>query len=149
MSRSPPLHVLVIEDEMLIAMDIGMMLADAGHEVVGEAASVEDLKRFGPEIDVDLALVDVHLARGSSGIDASAYVRRCWPGAIVVFVTANPSKLPPDFAGAHGVIAKPYTTASFNAVIRYLEQGICDPPPSLRRPGVLTEAPLLKSAWGL
>lgn len=147
MNRLPPLHVLVVEDESLIAMDIAMMLEDAGHQVVAEAASVEEVRRLGPEIDVDLAFVDVHLARGSSGIDATVHIRRCWPEAVVVFVTANATKLPTDFAGAYGVIAKPYTTAGLAAAINYLEAAICNPPPSLRRPMGLIEAPLMARDW--
>lgn len=147
MSRIPPLHVLIVEDESLIAMDIAMMLEDAGHQVTGEAASVDELLRLDPQRLVDLAFVDVHLARGSSGIDAIPFIQRCWPTALVVFVTANPGRLPADFAGAHGVVAKPFSTAGFESVIAYLEEGICDPPPTRPQPRALTITPLLSQVW--
>lgn len=143
-----PLHVLVVEDEGLIAMEIAMMLEDAGHEVIGEAACFDEVMGFDARITVDLALVDVRLAHGTSGIDAVSHIRRCWPDAILVFVTTNPKKLLPDFGGAHGVIAKPFSTAGFLSAIHYLEEGITGPPPVSRCPSALLESPGLAGTWG-
>lgn len=147
MDRFPPLQVLVVEDEMLIAMDIAFMLESAGHRVVGEAACLADLEEMPADTPLDLAFVDVHLARGSSGLEVSAHIQRCWPRAFVVFVTANPSTLPGDFAGAHGVIAKPFTTSGFKAAVDYLGEGIHAPPPVMRRPSSFVEAPWLSHTW--
>jgi hypothetical protein len=42
--------------------------------------------------------------------------------------------IPDDFAGGHGVIAKPFSRSGFMATMRYLEEGIIGPPPSVSRP---------------
>lgn len=141
------LNVLVVEDESLIAMDIEMMLEDSGHRVVAEAASVRALEAYGAETPVDLAFVDLHLAEGSSGLEAQKHIAKCWPDAIVVFVTANPKKLPDDLAGGHGVISKPFSSAGFKAAIRYIEEGILDPPPSFACPSSLTAGPAMEKRW--
>ncbi len=137
---SLPLKFLVVEDEALLAMDLGMMIEDAGHAVVAEAASLREVERLG-DIGPDVAFVDMQLAEGSSGLDVCAHIQRHWPDAIIVFVTANPRKLPEDHAGAHGVIAKPFSRNGMMSAMRYLTEGICYPPPSLSVPADFTVFP--------
>lgn len=88
-----------------------------------------------------------HLARGTSGLDVSAMIQRRWPDAMVVFVTANPSRIPADLAGADGVIAKPFTLAGLTASLRFLTEGLCDPPPHSPRPECLTPSSRLERLW--
>lgn len=118
-----PLNFIIVEDEPLISMDIEMMVEDAGHHVISSAVALDEVEAIDSE-QVHVALVDMHLARGSYGLDVSAYVQRRWPDAIIVFVTANPREIPNDFAGAHGVIAKPFSSAGFMSAMKYLEEGI-------------------------
>lgn len=131
---SKPLKVLIVEDEPLLVMDVEMMVEDSGHDVVGEAASLDEVEDMNLRVAPDLVFVDMQLAKGSSGLDVSAFVQRRWPDALIVFVTANPRMIPQDFAGGHGVIAKPFSRTGFLATIRYLEEGILAPPPSVSRP---------------
>lgn len=141
------LKVLIVEDEALLAMDIESMVEDAGHSVVGEAASVREVTALPIDLCPTLALVDIQLDEGSSGIDASAIIRTRWPAAAVVFVTANPTKIPEDFAGAHGVIAKPYSRNGLVKAIRYLEEAILAPPPVSTELGSLKVSPALAAEW--
>lgn len=143
----PPLSVLIVEDEPLLAMDIEMMIEDAGHRVVAEAASLFDVQDLGEETAPDLAFVDLQLARGTNGLDVNALIRRRWPDAIVVFVTANPKKIPEDFAGAHGVIAKPFSHNGFMSALQYLREGVCDPPPVSPQPGSFVASPAFAASW--
>lgn len=138
------MNVLIVEDEMLLAMDIEAMVEDSGHRVLAEAASLADVQALPDEPAPQLAFVDMHLAQGSSGLDVADHVLRRWPDALVVFVTANVAKIPPDFAGAHGVIAKPFSHAGIVNAIQYLAQGVFDPPPHMPRPASLTPSPHLE-----
>src|ERR1700750_238974 len=95
----PPLKILLIEDEALLVMDMEHMVADAGHQVVGDVASVGELLRWTSDAIPDLALIDVQLAEGTSGLDASRIVTDRWANTRIVFVTANPSKVPSGYAG--------------------------------------------------
>ncbi|QBX34842.1 response regulator [Paracoccus liaowanqingii] len=144
----PPLSILVVEDEFIIAMDIEMMIEDAGHRVLGTAASLQAVEALPVGDRPDVALVDMQLAQGSTGLEVNDEIRRRWPDTIVVFVTANPKKIPEDFAGAHGVIAKPFSAAGFTAALRYLEEGVCDPPPVSPEPGSFVASPAFAAQWG-
>lgn len=141
------MNVLIVEDETLLAMDIEAMVEDSGHHVLAEAASLKDVERLPSDIDPQLAFVDVHLAQGSNGIDVCKLIRKRWPDALVVFVTANVSKIPEDFAGGHGVIAKPFSHAGVISAIRYLAEGVFDPPPSVPRPSSLIASSNLQRRW--
>lgn len=56
------LRVLIVEDEMLVAMNIEDMLLDLGHEVAGIASRLEPALSLAAEADFDFALLDVNLA---------------------------------------------------------------------------------------
>jgi CheY-like chemotaxis protein len=100
------------------------------------------------DLNPQFALVDIHLAHNSNGLDVCRYIRAHWPDALIIFVTANVSKIPADFSGAHGVIAKPFSHAGVVNAIKYLAEGIFDPPPSIPRPTSLLPSPHLKPRWG-
>lgn len=146
MDRSP-LKFLVVEDEAILAMDIEGMIEEAGHTVVGEAASLHAVENLEERMRPDIALVDLHLADGSSGIDVSAFIQQRWPQAVIVFVTANPSKIPSDYAGSHGVVAKPFSHSSFMSVIEYVCEGVRDPPPEAPKPAAFEQSPKGEAAW--
>ncbi|HUD91803.1 response regulator, partial [Sphingobium sp.] len=103
------MNVLIVEDEILLAMDIEAIVEDSGHIVLAEAASLKDVEALPDDIDPQLAFVDIHLANGSNGLDVAKVIQKRWPDALIIFVTANVAKIPDDFSGAHGVIAKPFS----------------------------------------
>ncbi|MEQ4598971.1 MAG: response regulator, partial [Methylobacteriaceae bacterium] len=47
-----------------------------------------------------------------------------------VFMTANAKRIPPDFAGALGVIAKPYSERAVAGALDYVAQRRAGHPPS-------------------
>lgn len=143
----PPLSVVIVEDEPLIAMDLETMVEDAGHKVVGEAASLYDAQAWDTGLQPNVALVDIQLARKTSGLDVSKLIQKRWPETIIVFVTANPKIIPPDFAGAHGVISKPITRSGFLAAMQYLQEGVCDPPPTVALPNSFRASPAFAASW--
>lgn len=143
------MDILIVEDEVLLAMDMEAMVEDSGHHVLAEAGSLQDVEQLPAEIRPQLALVDLHLAQDSSGIDVCHLIQKRWPDALIVFVTANVAKIPPDFSGAHGVIAKPFSHAGIVSAIRYLAEGVFDPPPNLPRPSSLVASPHLQQRWSL
>lgn len=143
-----PLSILIVEDEALLAMDIEAMVEDSGHRVVAEAASLHDVEAIDPATRFDLAFVDIQLAKGTNGLDVCQLIRRRWPDAFVIFVTANPRKVPDDFCGGHGVIPKPFSRNGLMAAMRYIEEGVCDPPPTSPQPASFTASPAFAASWG-
>ena len=109
--------VLIIEDEPMIAMDIETLVESLGHRVTSiarthkEAVAAVALKRPG------LILADIHLADGSSGLNAVNDILQAFD-VPVIFITAYPERLltgerpEPAF-----LIAKPFLPEMVKAVI--------------------------------
>ena len=117
MKLDAPPRILVIEDEILIALGLELLAEDAGYEPLGIATTAEDaieLARSRPEA----AIVDIQLADGSTGVDMAR--RLTAQGTAVLFMTANPRRIPEDFAGALGVVAKPYTERSVSEALTFM-----------------------------
>ena len=142
-----PLGVLIVEDEALLAMDLEVMVEDAGHSVVAEAACLDEVCDLADALQPAIAFVDVQLARNSSGLDVARLVRRRWPSTIVIFITANPLKVPQDFAGAHGLIAKPFSRTSLLSAMSYIAEGVIDPPPISPLPTSFVASDALAASW--
>ena len=85
-------EVLIIEDEPIIALDIEAMVQDLGHEVTGVARThkeaIESVRQRRP----GLVLADIHLADGSSGLDAVNEILDSI-NLPVIFITAYPERL--------------------------------------------------------
>jgi CheY-like chemotaxis protein len=116
------LRILVVEDEILIALELESLLQDLGHDVVGIAASSKDALSLGRDLKPDLAFVDIHLSDGPSGVDVARHLSS-EHGVTVLFMTANAKRIPEDFAGAWGVIAKPYTERGVREALAYVMAG--------------------------
>lgn len=113
-----PLRVLIVEDEVLIALELEDLLAEAGHVPVGIASTAAEAVRLGHDLKPDVALVDIHLGDGPTGIDVARSLGAA-DGTTVVFTTANGRRIPPDFAGAAGAIGKPYSERSVRSALTY------------------------------
>jgi two-component system, response regulator PdtaR len=68
------ISVLVVEDEMIIALDVQMMLEDNGYQVLGPADSVEGALRLLDELRPDVAVLDGNL-RGRPVIPVARRLR--------------------------------------------------------------------------
>ena len=141
-----PLRVLIVEDEALLAMELEALLEEQGHAVAGWAVSSREALALLETTEADIAFVDVHLVDGPTGIAVAE--RMAARGITVVFLTANPKRLPEDFVGAVGVIAKPYSLHSLVASLGYLHQGVRAPPPQADRPRGLALSPAYAQRWG-
>ncbi len=123
------MRVMIVEDEALIALDLEMIMSSEGHDVIGEARCLREVDAMDISAQPDLALVDMHLDEGSTGIEASISIRDKWPGATIIFLTGNESRIPENFGGAEGVIGKPFSAAGLALAMRYLNHAIMTPPP--------------------
>ena len=86
------------------------------------AASSEEALSLGQKLQPDLAFVDVHLADGPTGVDVARSLSANHR-VTVLFMTANAKRIPEDFAGARGVIAKPYTERGVREALSYVMAG--------------------------
>lgn len=150
-SRGGPLRVLIVEDEALLAMQVECLLLEAGHEPVGHALDTAEAVTLARALKPDLALVDVHLRDGLTGVDLMRSLTGPGHGIAGVFVTANLRLVPADFAGALAAISKPFSETAFQQALRYIARRLDEaagaasrPPP----PPNLELAPRLRPAEG-
>ena len=65
------MNVLIVEDELLIAMDLEMAVIALGHRVCGIVASARDAIAQAGAHQPDVTLMDIRLSGDSSGVDAA------------------------------------------------------------------------------
>ena len=70
-----PLEVLIVEDEVLLATELEYLLQELGCHTVGMAMNSEEAVAMAEALNPDLALVDVHLEDGPTGVDAARRVK--------------------------------------------------------------------------
>jgi CheY-like chemotaxis protein len=109
--------VLIIEDEMLIAMELETLVENLGHHSVGtarthaQAVALAKVKRPG------LILADIHLADGSSGQDAVNELLDSFE-VPVIFITAYPERfLTGERPEPAFLVAKPFEPSTVSAVV--------------------------------
>ncbi len=110
-------RILIVEDEALVAMELRFQLEDLGYEVVGTASDARSGRRLAQGGDVDLALVDIHLTDGPSGIELGRELAGL--GVTVLYLTANPAMLGLGVVGTIGVLPKPTDEAGVETCVAY------------------------------
>jgi DNA-binding NarL/FixJ family response regulator len=89
MSEERPLRVVIGEDQALLREGVVRLLADAGFEVVAEAADAPDLVRKVGAHKPDVAIVDVQMPPGNTddGLRAAIEIRDLQPGVGVLVLS--------------------------------------------------------------
>lgn len=110
-----PKTILIVEDEIFVALEIEEIVQEAGF-VVGAIAADREAALAAAE-DCDIALVDLNLRDGPTGpgIGMELAARH---GLRVIYVTANPGQIGDASAAALGVISKPFRPQSIAAALR-------------------------------
>lgn len=116
---------MIVEDQAILAMELEMVLADAGCDVVGCAMDREGAFAIAEREKPDLALVDINLLDGLTGPQIALRLVR-EHGAAVIFLTANPEQIPDGFAGALGAVSKPFDEQTIHAAVAFARQFILD-----------------------
>lgn len=101
------LRILIVEDDGQLASTLKYVIEDnPRYRVVGMAEDLDGAVEVMETSEPDLALVDLHLARGSTGF--SVAVRLNDAGVPVLFVSGKSPGFPmPDLA--LGILLKPFT----------------------------------------
>ena len=103
-------RILVVEDEMFVAMMIEDLLRGLGCDVVGPVASVADALTLAAKARLDGAVLDVNLGREQVFPVADTLRRQAVP---FVFVTGyGPTALTEPYGG-HPMIQKPFEPTTF------------------------------------
>ena len=102
------MRILIVEDDAVIAMVLADSLEDAGHEVVGPAATMaEALALCEGAPPPELAVLDINLRDGSSGVDVAHALLERW-GVPSIFASGQAVDARRAKDVALGYIRKPY-----------------------------------------
>lgn len=101
---------MIVEDELILAMDLEDILTNAGYEVVGHASDMHEALAIAERLRPDFALMDVNLARGTNGVETALLLRRRFD-VPSLFVSGNcDAKMRARAADCRpiGFVAKPF-----------------------------------------
>lgn len=112
-----PIPILIVEDEIFIALEMRRILEQHGYHVAGVAADMTEALSFAHS-GIGLALVDLNLRDGLTGPQVGALLAGKHQTA-VVFVTANPRLLGEGVAGTIGVLTKPVDEKSLLLTVEF------------------------------
>lgn len=110
----PAPRILIVEDEIFVAMDIERVLADAGYHVAAIAA--DSSEALAAAAEADLAFVDLNLRDGPTGPELAREMARKY-GTKIVYVTANPGQIEPLAETAVGYIRKPFRDSAILSAV--------------------------------
>ena len=114
---------MIVEDQAILAMELELVLGDAGCDVVGCAMDRDSAFAIAERHRPELALVDINLLDGMTGPQIAKRLVEDF-GAAVIFLTANPEQIPEGFAGALGAVSKPFDEETIRAVVVFAHQFI-------------------------
>jgi two-component system, response regulator PdtaR len=113
------MNVLIAEDEFLVGLLLAEFLADAGHCVLGPATTLPEALTLLRPTPLDLALVDIELRDGDTGLALAAALQRAAVPSI--FVSAQSALARSHRRHAIGYISKPYTPTLVVETVRWFE----------------------------
>jgi DNA-directed RNA polymerase specialized sigma24 family protein/CheY-like chemotaxis protein len=109
--------ILIIEDEILIALDLENLVENLGHRAIGTARTRSEAITLSKTKRPGLILADIQLADGSSGLDAVNDLLALFE-VPVIFITAYPERfLTGERPEPAFLVSKPYQPSTVSALI--------------------------------
>lgn len=127
-------HVLLAEDEALVALELAETLAELGCVVAGPAATLAEALRLAEQEPLDAAVLDVNLRGQAAFPAADMLVRR---GVPVLFVTGY-GEMPGGWAvgggqGRTALLRKPLAQGALGVALRRLLDEAAPQSPATRK----------------
>nr|WP_168711032.1 EAL domain-containing protein [Ningiella ruwaisensis] len=119
MKEVKDISVLIVEDELIVALNLSKELQGLGYRVLDLAASEEEAVNTAFTQKPDVILMDINLESGGSGLSAAKRIRES-SNIPVIYVTAYSSDEIIELTGQtspYGFILKPYNIREVKAVI--------------------------------
>ena len=109
----PGRRILIVEDEMFVALDIEAAVNKAGHRVVGFAGTAERAVTLADEMRPDLVLMDIRLPGDRDGVDAAIEIRQRFdiPSLLISGYADAETRARAEPAQPLGFIGKPFDHA--------------------------------------
>ncbi|HLU62324.1 MAG TPA: response regulator [Gammaproteobacteria bacterium] len=120
------IRVLLVDDHKLIRVGLGKLLeAEAGIEVVGEAADGETALQLARELAPDVVVLDINMP-GMNGVEATRRLTRLEPAPRILIVSMHSQDPVPARlleAGAAGYLTKDAAADEIVAAVRQVHAG--------------------------
>lgn len=104
---TPPLTIMVVEDDPVMAADLMDVLVGAGHGVVGPFSDAAAAATAAGLHAVDLALVDINLIGDGDGVALARALKETW-GVPVMFLSGDVAAAARHARLATALVLKPY-----------------------------------------
>jgi DNA-binding response OmpR family regulator len=105
------IHVLLVEDEIMISEWVAQSLSEQGFAVQTAANAADALDHLAAD-EVDVLLTDINLPGGMDGVTLARRARELRPNIPVIYASARATMLSPDARVPGAIILpKPYEPA--------------------------------------
>ncbi len=115
----PPVRILIVEDEVVVAMEIQRKLEAIGYSVEGIVGTGEEAVERAGKSHPDFVLMDIQLAGRLEGTEAAKQIHDLY-GIPVVYLTAHSDEKTlqkAKLAEPFGYLVKPFSEADLRATI--------------------------------
>jgi CheY-like chemotaxis protein len=112
-------RILIVEDEVVVAMYIETVLSSFGFDVVGTVTNGEDAQKLVREASPDLVLMDINIEGDYDGIETTRRIKS-FSAVPVIFVSAYIDKETKERASdtePAGYLAKPFKNKELRDII--------------------------------
>jgi two-component system, response regulator PdtaR len=117
---TPPIRVLVVEDEAFIRMDVVDVLRAAGFEVLEATNAEEAIQMLECNSDVRLVFTDIDMPGSMNGLKLAAAVRNRWPPVRIIATSGHVKIRAGDLPAGALFFSKPYQPLQIIDAIREL-----------------------------
>jgi DNA-binding response OmpR family regulator len=111
-------RILIVEDEMMIAMLIEDMVQDLGYEPIGPAMTVDKAVALATAETLDAAILDVNLGDGAPSTPVAEALKS--RGVPFLFATGYGSRGRPDAFEEAPVLQKPFSIDDLSGALSQL-----------------------------
>jgi two-component system, response regulator PdtaR len=119
--RSRMSVILTVEDEFLIAENLGEILKEAGFQVVAAASADEAIAILEQRDDIRIVITDINMPGSMDGLKLAAAVKHRWPPIKIIVATGRaPPRVEELPVGTH-FLPKPYAREKVLATIQHIQ----------------------------
>ena len=117
---TPPTHILIVEDDRVVALDFARQLRQLGYAIVGLATSGTEAIMQALTHHPDLVLMDLHLPGAVDGLEAAQFLRTHLnlPVLVVTGVTDATTLASARQVSPAGVLCKPVAEDALAAALQ-------------------------------
>jgi DNA-binding response OmpR family regulator len=113
--------VLIVEDQVFLAAELESALIEAGHSVIGKAASFDEAVRIAGTMPPEIAVVDHRLKGPHDGVAVAKHLRSL--GTTIIYVTAEADHVRLVNDQAADIVSKPYDMDQLVLAVARLVKG--------------------------